>query len=385
MAKPRRLEYRESMRATKHLLTPLFLTLLVASVCLTAAASAFAWGARGYLGDDKESVLVVRPVGDRDELWLVNPEDGSSIAAGVLPGHAGKAALSPNGLAVAYLPQSGAARVWLADGSAEARVISLRSAGVRRVEGITWIDDHRLIVSGASRNTVDPTAYRLYRVDVNQGTVAAYRRLAGVDPSAAPSQGKLAYVSFTRLSGGTPPLVREQLKLLSIGGSGAGRSIVSTQYRLLANRRSFARPLLSPDALYFLTGKTAGSQRLTYAVRDRSGTPLVQLFTPSVQAGAWDAAGARAAMGGFIPTAATTDACVWVSDVAGGTVLRTPAGLMGDVTLTSLAWSPSGTRLATEARGYDAQGSSRHLFVLPADLSWFRDLGAGGLPVWIVQ
>lgn len=372
------------MRATKYLLMSLFLALLVAGACLSAVASASAWGAKGYL-DDKESVLVVRPAGIRDGLWLVNPEDGSSIAAGVLPGHASAAALSPDGLTVAYLPQSGVAKVWIADGSAEARVISLRPAGVRRVQGVTWIDDHRLVVSGTTRKTTDPTAYRLYVVDVTTDTARGYRGLAGIDPSAAPGMHKLAYVNVTRLSGGSAPLVRERVKLLSTGGSSAGRTIAQAQYKAYADRRFFSRPLVSADARWILAGRTGSDVRVTYVLLDRSGTPLLTLFSPSVQAGAWDVAGARAAMGGFIPTASSSDACVWVYDVAGGTVLRTPAGLMGDVTLRQLAWSPTGTRLAADAWGYDAEGGSSHLFVLPADLTWFRDLGAGALPVWIVQ
>ena len=326
-------------------------------------------------------MLVTRPAGSHDDLWLVNPEDGSSIASGSLPGHAGTVAPAPDGLAVAYLPANGAAKVWITDG-AEVRTIGLQTAGVKRVQGVAWLGTQQLVVSGAPRNTLDPLAYRLYLLDLDTGTVRSYRGLSGVDPSAR--AGKLVYVDFVRLSGGTRPLVRERLKLLSTDGAGAGRIVATVRYRISTGRRSFSHPLLSADTQWLLADKT-GSSRVTYSVMDRAGTSLLTLFSPSAQAGAWDATSARVAMGGMVPTAGTNDACVWVSDVTGGTVLRTPAGLMGDVSITSLAWSPTGTRLAAEATGSDVQSVSRHLFVLPADLTWFRDLGEGALPVWIVQ
>jgi len=372
------------MRLARPLLSVVVLAAVFAAwLGLASAAPAVSFG-RGAFGGT-EYVLVARAAGARDALWLVNPEDGTSTAAGDLPGHAGAVALSPNGLSVAYLPASSRPRVWLADGSGDATVISLLSAGVVRVQGLTWIDDHRLIVSGASRRSANLALYHLYVVDVGAQTVRPFRKLSGVEPSAAPGAGKLAYVRVTRLSGGSAPLVREDLKLLTVKGTAGGRTIATTRYRLRADRRAYSRPLLSPDAQWFLTGKTGSDVRVTYALRDRGGSALLTIFSPSPQAGAWDAAGGRAALGGAVPSAATTDACVWVYDVAGGTLLRTPAGLLGDVMMTSLAWSPSGTRLAAEAWGYDAQGSSRHLFVLPSDLTWFRDLGTGGLPVWIVQ
>lgn len=373
--------------ARRHVALAALAALILAAAALFGAAASSAraagWGAKGYL-DDRESILVVRPDGARDALWLVNPEDGSSVAAGTLPGRAGAVAAAPDGLTVAYLPASGAARVWLADG-ADGRTILLSSRGVRRVQGLAWIDARRLVVSGATRNTRNPLEYRLYVVDMATGTVKPFRRLAGLDPSAAVGAGKLAYVSITKVTGGSAPLARERLKLLTVAGTGAGRTIAKTQYRLLAGRRSFSRPALSPNALWLLTGKTGGDARVTYAVRDRSGLPLLTLFSPSPQAGAWDATGTRAAMGGSIPTAGATDACIWINDVGGGTLTRTPAGLIGDVSVAALAWAPTGTRLAAEAVGYDAAGLGRHLFVLPADLTWSRDLGDGGLPVWIVQ
>jgi hypothetical protein len=380
VAGKRRLQYGRPMRLRTRLLTTVCLVATLAAASLAAAGIAAAASFGRAVLDVPEYVLVTRDAGRGDSLWLVNPEEGSAVAAGSLPGHAGAVALAPGGLTVAYLPASGAPSVWIADGSKRARVVRL-SAGVRRVRGLTWIDDRRLVVSAAAARTSDLSLYRLYTVDAFSGRVRPFRGLTGVEPSAAPGAHKLAYVRVTRLLGGR--LVRETLKLLSLRGRGSGQTLETAQYSPRVGRRSFARPLLSTGARWLLTGKTSVAARVTYAVRDASGRPLLTLYSPARQAGAWDAAGVRAALAGELAGAPTTDACVWVYDVADGSLLRTPAGLLGDVALTSVAWSPTGTRLAAEAVGYDAEGSSRHLFVLPADLAWFRDLGEGGLPVWI--
>jgi len=364
-------------------LAVLALAVAVPLVLAAVATAASPWArAAGFAGT--EWVLMARSAGDHDALWLVSPEDGTSTEAGALPGHAGAVAVSPNGFSIAYLPANSAPHIWIADGSTTS-TISLLGAGVRRVHGLTWIDDDRLVVSATTRSTASPHADRLYLVTLSVGSVRSFHGLSGTEPFAAPGAGKLAYVRFTAISGGSRPVVRESLKLLTLGGAGAGRTVVSQQYRVVADHRAFSRPQVSADAAWFLTGQTGSDVRVTYALRSRTGLPLLTLFTPAPQAASWDPAGARVAFTGVNDSSGASDACVWVYDIAAGSLVRTPAGLLGDLMLTSLAWSPTGTRMATEASGWDGQTSSQHVFVLPADLTWFTDIGTGRLPVWIRQ
>ena len=143
-----------------------------------------------------ESVLVVRRAGDHDALWLLSPVDGTPTAAGDLPGIAGEVAVSPDGQSAAYLPENGAPRVWIGTGPLAPKAISLAGAGVRRVHCLTWIDDGRLMVSGATRASADSSADRLFLVNAATGRVRAFRDLRGTEPSAAPGrrQGRLRQV-----------------------------------------------------------------------------------------------------------------------------------------------------------------------------------------------
>ena len=149
------------------------------------------------------SVLVVRRAGDHDALWLLSPADGTPTAAGDLPGMAGDVAVSPDGLSAAYLPENGAPRLWIGTGPLAPRTISLTGAGVRRVHSLTWVDDGRLMVAGATRASAGSSGDRLYLVNAATGKVRAFRDLRGTEPSAAPAAGKVAYVRLTTVVPGT--------------------------------------------------------------------------------------------------------------------------------------------------------------------------------------
>lgn len=333
-----------------------------------------------------ESVLVVRHASGHDTLWLVSPVDGSATAAGELPGRAGTASVSPAG-SVAYLPENGAPRIWIGYGPLAPRTVSLSGAGVRRVDAFTWVDGDRLLVSGVKKGQANPYRDRLFLVDLTSGKTRAFRDLSGAEPSAAPAVGKVAYVRFKLVSAATrtkPAVYRESLKVLSVDRGGAGRTVWTDEYELPADHRAFSRPQIAPHGDWFLTGETGSDVRVTYAVRDSDGMPLLTVFTPAVQAGAgWDAAGARTAFAGSLTDPGDGNACVWVYDVVSGALTRSPQGLLPEQMIGDVAWSPSGL---LALGGFVATGSPavRHVYVLSAaDLATVKTVAAGELPVWV--
>ena len=331
-----------------------------------------------------EAVLVLRPAGAYDTLWLVSPADGTATAAGRLPGHAGTASVSPSG-SVAYLPENGAPRIWIGYGPLAPRTVSLAGAGVRHIDALTWVDAGRLLVAGVKTGRAYPYVDRLFLVDLTSGKTQAFRGLSGAEPSAAPAVGKVAYVSFKRISAGSrtrPAVWRESLKVLSMEHGGAGRVVWTDQYALGADHRALSRPQIAPHGDWFLTGETGSDVRVTYAVRDSDGMPLLTVFTPALQAGGgWDATGTRTAFAGSIMD--TGRACVWVYDVASGSLTRSPNGLLPEQMIGDVAWSPSGS---LALGGLVASGSPavRHVYVLSAaDLGTLKTTAAGELPVWV--
>jgi hypothetical protein len=335
-------------------------------------------------------VLVARRSGGHDALWLLSQADGSATAAGSLPGFAGSVAVAPDGQNVAYLPESGAPRVWLGYGPLAPRNISLVPAGVKQVDSLVWITDDKLLVSGVTTGRyADPRKDRLFLVTASTGKVRSFRGLRGTEPSAAPGVGQVAYVKLTTLDNGSPrngnsPLINESLKLLRLDRSGGGRTVTSERYREYADHRALSQPKLSPTGAWLLTGQTGSDVRVTYAVREAQlGYPFLTVFAPALQAEAgWDAAGRRTAFAGTPSPLTQQEACVWVYDVVTGTMTRTPGGLLPDLMIGELAWSASGDLVA----GAFGVGSPiRHVLVMPGDLASVKDLGTGRLPAWVRQ
>ena len=330
-----------------------------------------------------ESVLVVRRAVDHDALWLLSPVDGTPTAAGDLPGFAGSVAVSPNGRNVAYLPANISPRVWIGYGPLGPKTISLADAGVKRVDSFCWIDAGRLLVAGVTSRRAPLRLDRLYVVNAATGKVQSFRGLYGAEPSFAPSVGKVAYVKFTVAAPGTAangytPTIRESLKLLSLNHTGAGRTVWTEENRAFAEYRALSQPQVSPDATWYLTCETGSDVRVTYDIRDRWGYTVLSVFTPALQAGAgWDVAGRRTAFAGIVGIDDQSP-CVWVHDVASGSLTRSASGVVPPSMIDSLAWSPSG-QLVANAIGAGA----RHNFVLPDDLASVNDLGSGRLPVWV--
>jgi hypothetical protein len=336
-----------------------------------------------------ESVLVVRDEGAHDTLWLVSPKHGTATPAGKLPGHAGTVAVAPDGQNVAYLPRSGSPRVWIRYGSLGPRTISLKGIGVRKVHSLTWISATKLLVSGAKTGKQpDPYKDRLYVANAVTGKVGSFRKLRGTEPSAAPAAGKVAYVKLTTLSPGnrrkgTAPLILESLKILSLTGSGAGRTIDSRRYRLDVDQRAFRDPKLSSTADWLMFEQTGSDVSVTYTIRpDTLDEPILTLFTTAFWAEAgWDAAGQRSAFVGKLWTQSGYQACVWVYDVETGAMTRTPRGLLPDMVIANLAWSEGGD-LVAEADDYDS-GDQRVIVMPGDDLSSITDRGEGSFPVWV--
>jgi hypothetical protein len=337
-------------------------------------------------------VLAARGASGHDTLWLLPPAGGSATAAGVLPGLAGAVAVAPDGQNVAYLPRSGAPHVWIGYGPLAPRNISLTAAGVRKVDSLTWITNAKLLVSGVKTgNYVDPYKDRLFVVNASTGKVSAFRDLRGTEPSAAPGIGKVAYVTLTELEPGTSrnghsPLVKESLRVLRLDGHGGGRTVSSERYRIFAAYRAMSQPKLSPSGKWVLTGSTGSDVQVTYALRDMEmGIPFLSVFAPALQAEAgWDASGGRTAFAGTPAPLVQGEACVWVYDTATGTLTRTPGGLLPDLMVSSLAWSPGGD-LVAGAWDWGVSSSTNHVVVVAGDLASATDLGKGRLPVWVQQ
>ena len=330
-----------------------------------------------------ESILVVRRAVDHDALWLLSPVDGTPTAVGDLPGFAGSVAVSPDGQNVAYLPENVAPRVWIGHGPLGPKTISLKGAGVRRVDSFCWIDAGRLLVAGVTSRRAPLRLDRLYVVNAATGKVRSFRGLYGAEPSFAPAVGKVAYVKFSVTARGTAangytPTIRESLKLLSLGHVGAGRTVWTEENRAFAEYRALSQPQVSRDARWYLTCETGSDVRVTYDIRDRWGYTELSVFTPALQAGAgWDVAGRRTAFAGIVGIDDQSP-CVWIHDVASGSLTRTASGMVPPSMIDSLAWSPSG-QLVANAIG----AGRRHNFVLPGDLTSVNDLGSGRLPVWV--
>lgn len=362
----------------------LAIAMLVACALSTALIAWVVQPAEAAKGIPGQSVLVVRSAGDHDALWLLSPADGTPTAAGELPGRAGAVAVSPGGLSVAYLPANGSPRVWIGFGPLGPKTVSLASAGVRRADSLTWIDDHRLLVSGATKAKASYTQDGLYVVNVTTGKAASFRGLRGVEPYGVPARGRVVYTKLTVVKPGTAanqhsPTVRESLRSVRLSG-GTGRTVLSQTYTLWADHRSFTHPKLSSDGKWLISGTTGSDVSVTYTVREGDGLPLFTVFTAALDVTAgWDASG-RAAFGGT-PHWGMDQSCVWVSEPGKGTLACTPDGLLPSVMVTDLAWSADGT-LVAGAVDWNTRPRTRRVYVLPGDLATATDLGRGRLPVW---
>ena len=367
------------------------LTLLAACLALLAAGEPAAAGHNATA----QSVLTLRTAGDHDALWLVPPSGGAATAAGTLPGLAAAVAVSPDGTTVAYLPSNGKPEVWIGHGALAPKTIPLQSAGIKALRSMTWIAADTLLVSG-SKTAQDFGGYagRLYTVNVTTGAVAPFRGLSGSEPSADVTTGKIVYVQFKKLDNGSAqnahhPKYRESLMLTSVGGSGAGQTLGSDDYRLTSDYRAFSAPQLAPGGSWIIAGVTGSDVNVTYNVSYLDNDYLNTWMTmrqPTPQAAAWAPSGSRVAFAGAPVGPGDDLACAYVADVAAGTLARTPAALLPGASagwIVGLAWSDDGRLAADSLKADSGTANERVMLLDSADLSKIKDLGEGHLSVWV--
>ena len=345
-----------------------------------------------------ESVLTLRTAGDQDALWLLPPAGGAASAAGTLPGIAETAAVSPDGTTVAYLPAEGKPFVWIGYGPLAPKTIPLQAAGIKTLTSITWIALDELLISG-SKKANDFGGYndRLFTVDVTTGAVAPFRNLSGTEPDASFDTGKIVYVQFKKLDNGSPkndhtPKYRESLMLTSVSGTGAGRALGSEEYRPMADYRAYSSPQIAAGGVWIIAGQTGSDVRVTYNiyyVNDDYWETWLTMLQPTPQAAAWSADSPMVAFGGAPTGPGDSLGCVYVADVAGGSLERTSFDLISRASaawVMDVAWS-EGTKLVVDALDSSSNmGDSTELHVLvldAADLSKLTDLGEGHLSVWV--
>ena len=367
------------------------LTLIAACLTLLAGSGPAAAGQSAAA----QSVLTLRTAGDHDALWLVPPSGGAATAAGILPGLAAAVAVSPDGTTVAYLPSNGKPEVWIGHGALAPKTIPLQSAGIKTLGSMTWIAADTLLVSG-SKKAKDYNGYAngLYTVAVATGKVEPFRGLSGVEPSADVTTGKIAYVQFKKLDNGSAqyghiPKYRESLMLTTVGGSGAGRTLGSDDYRPTADYRAFSAPQLAPGGSWIIAGQTGSDVSVTYNVyyvNNDYWEPWMTMPQPTPQAAAWAPGGSRVAFAGAPVGPGDDLACVYVADVAAGALARTPVALLSGASagwIVGLAWSDDGRLVADSLSADPGTADERVLLLDSADLSKIKDLGEGHLSVWV--
>ena len=349
-------------------------------------------------GAAAQSVLTLRTAGDHDALWLVPSAGGAATAAGTLPGIAENAAVSPDGTTVAYLPVEGKPFVWIGHGPLAPKTIPLQAAGIKTLTGMTWIAEDELLVAG-SKKANDFGGYndRLFTVDVTTGAVAPFRGLSGTEPNASFDTGKIVYVKFKKLDNGSAkndytPKYRESLMLTSVSGTGAGRALGAEEYRPLADYRAYSSPQIAAGGVWIIAGQTGSDVRVTYNiyyVDDDYWETWLTMLQPTPQAAAWSPDSPMVAFGGDLTGPDDTLGCVYVADVAGGSLERTSFDLISGASagwVMDIAWS-EGTKLVVDALSSNSnQGDSTELRVLvldASDLSKLTDLGEGHLSVWV--
>lgn len=342
-----------------------------------------------------QSVLTLRTERQHDALWLVSPSDGTATSAGMLPGLAESAAVSPDGGTVAYQPNGGKPFIWLGYGALASKTISLQTAGIKILDGMTWIGADKLLVSGwKTTHNRDASTAGLFTVDVTTGSIAAFHSPHGIEPSADAATGKVAYVRFTKLDNGTDhnghaPLYRESLMLTTVSGSGAGRTLESVEYRTFADQRAFAGPQLSPGAHWIMAARTGSDVEVTYTLYNITDYAMLwlTLWAPAPPASAWAPDGDTVAFGGAgLSADSSAGSCVYVANATAGALARTSAGLLAGVSagwVIDLAWADDGM-LVADALDTDTGAANPHVLLLHGDdLSTVKDLGEGHLSVWV--
>lgn len=361
------------------------------ALCATAVASEAAGGRRSATG---ETILTLRTMGDHDELWLVS-SDATETAAGGLPGVAQAVAASPDGTYAAYLPVGGKPSIWIGHGPDGVKTIDLQPAGIRTVTGLTWTSETQLLISGTAKaNNANGYTDKLYTVDVTTGAVASFRGLSGTEPNASPDTGKVVYVKYKKLKPDpkNPKVAhyRESLMVTDVSGTGAGTALDEDEYYVTADYRAFAAPQIAPGGEWIAYGTTGSDVSVTYSIisLDAGGyMPWLKMWMPTPLAMAWAPSSPLLALGAAAVGAGDQDAAVYITDVAGGAMGRTPRALFTEASIEwvmDMDWSASG-KLVMDGlpKDFDTSGVTHVLVMDTNDLTALTDLGEGHLSVWV--
>ena len=337
------------------------------------------------------SIVVVRRSGTQDSLWLVSASDASSTKIVDLPFRPARILASPDGAKVAILPATPGGRVYVCYLlHAKLAALSFVARGLRQIDGMTWLSATRLLVSGSGDAT------RFYRfadklcvVTTTSGKPAAFRRLHGTEPSAAPGAKRLVYVRLR--DGGAVAanpgarFVIESLVSLRLAPGSRPRVIGRARYIDSLDIRRFRDPAVSPDGKDVVTSTTGSDISASYMVRSVAGGTALHT-TSTTLAGrdvtAWSPAGETVAYWGMPAASSGTQADVYVYHAAAKVL--TVDGPFANVAVGGLAWAPDASLLAYSLRGLGQAADRGELWTVdPGTSAAPTDLGQGALPVWL--
>ena len=345
-----------------------------------------------HLGLASGSIIVVRRVGTQDSLWSVSPVTTSALKLIDLPFRPARMLASPDDTKIAILPAAVGGKVYIFYlALAKLAPLSFASQGVKRIDGMTWLSATRLLVSGSgnAKETIYPRADKLYAVTTTSGKPAAFRRLKGTEPSAAPGAKLLVYV---RMRDGGPVsgdpgarFVVESLVRLKLAAGSSPHVIGHVRYDDFYDIRRFHDPDVSPDAKYVVTSTTGSDISVSYMVRKVSTGATVHKQNTTLAGRdetAWSHAGDKVAFWGVPPIGSMTDTYLYAYDT--GTNKLTHGKPITNVAVTGIAWAPDDSLIAYALHAPGQADDRAHLWTaVPGASSTPTDLGGGSLPVWL--
>lgn len=344
-----------------------------------------------HLGLATGSIIVVRRVGTQDSLWSVSPVPTSALKLIDLPFRPARLLASPDNTKIAILPAAVGGKVYVFYMAlAKLAPLSFASQGVKQIDGMTWLSATRLLVSGSgsAKETVYPLADKLYAATTTSGKPAAFRRLKGTEPAAAPGGKLLVYV---RMRDGGPVsgnpgarfVVESLIRLKLVSGS-TPHVIARARYTNDLDIRRFHDPGVSPDAKYVVTSTTGSDVSVSYMVRKASTGATVHKQNTTLAGRdetAWSHAGDKVAFWGVPPIGPMTNTYLYTYDTGAKKLKHgKPIANMG---VTGIAWAPDDSLIAYALHAPGQADDRAHLWTAVPGASTPTDLGAGSLPVWL--
>jgi len=296
----------------------------------------------------------------------LTPATGAEQVLGELPFKPFQALASPSGARVLYL--GGRSRLAVVEAATGAvQRISLAGRPIRVINGATWTSEHRFLFGGSRRAWTSLEYSSLYRADLRTGKVTSFRRIAGGEPSYAPEQGSLIYVTRRRVGDNAKEAIW-RLRSLT-----ARRPVVlQRETAYIDAGRSFDTPLVSPDGAYVLSPQTGTDVQITYSlikVDDFGAAAMLQLYGGSPRCAAWG--GSKVAFQQSLPSGAKL--AVFVYDAVSCSLIPSPSE-----GFEQLDWSADGDLV-----GGSWNDGGKVYVAAAADLGTWADLGVGRVPVWV--